>query len=110
MSPGDGDISDDGGDGDADDGGDGGGDDGGDGGDDRVNDGDGVGGGRHGGVGGSVGGHPVKQHLRIPLRNFSVLLLRLALGALFQLVCWDHSYVREAVFTEIERNMKFCVF
>ena len=108
MSPGGGDISDDGGDGDADDGGDGGGDDGGDGGDDRVNDGDGVGGGRHGGVGGSDGGHPVKQHLRFPLRNFSVLLLRLALGALF--VCWDHSYVREAVFTEIERNVKFCVF
>ena len=81
MSPGDGDVSDDGGDGDADDGGD----DGGNGGDDSVNDGDGVGGGRHGGVActTSVGGHPVKQHLRFPLRNFSVLLLRLALGALF---------------------------
>ena len=72
MSPGDGDVSDDSGDGDADDGG-----------VDSVNDGDGVGGGRHGGVGGSDGGHPVKQHLRFPLRNFSVLLLRLALDALF---------------------------
>ena len=105
MSPGDGDVSDDGGDGDADDGGDGG-----DGGDDSVNNGDGVGGGRLGAVGGIVGGHPVKQHLRFPLRNFSVPLLRFALSALFKLVCWDHSYVREAVFTEIERKVKFCVF